>query len=106
MNKRYFFERMRYFVLPSIEEMSVRDYPFLSCFLVITDSKWEGTICTESVKLTRKEYESGDFSKYYEREKKLKLKYLRWMKYFFGNKFQNKTSLLSFYGERFFWMTR
>jgi hypothetical protein len=35
-------------------------------------------------------------------KKKLKLKYLRWMKYFFGNKFQNKTSFIKFLWRKIF----
>ena len=93
MTKRKFTEKVLTMERPILEEGSC-DGDLLSCYLFIYDENdYLNKMETEAVRLTRREYLNGPLDGYYKREKKLKLKYEKWLFDICGNHYTSKLKI-------------
>ena len=80
MTKKEFMERIKCFGQPVLRFNTDDSYLYLNTYFTVFDKKnFRNKFQAGYVRLTRYEYYNGDFSRYYERERKTKEKFTRWL---------------------------
>ncbi len=97
MTKHKFTKKVLTMEHPLMEEGSspgsARD--LLDCYIIVSDREnFVNKFCTESVQLLRREYQAGKSERYLDREKKLKLKYEKWLFDICGNHCTSKLKIV------------
>lgn len=93
MKKSEFIKKCNQMENPVLSEKSLPYGDLLSCYLTLEDKNLK--VIFPAVRLSHPEYDAGNLRSYYKRERKMKLKYLRWCEELFGNYFDDQIAIYS-----------